>query len=183
VVAAVYLPHVLSVGAGVLGYLPEYVEEEGYDGTSRFRLLRVLVPDDWAVVVAMVVSAALALAAWRVTDPRRPWDTATWLAGAALLVVSPTYHWYALVLVACVALSRRWEWFVLPVAVTAVYLAPDYYGPSAPLQVQLYSACLAVVVVATALRVAAGRGLLDRWHRPAPPGIPDETRTPGPRVP
>jgi hypothetical protein len=176
VVAGVYLPHVLTVGAGVLGYLPEYVEEEGYDGTGRFRLLRLVVPDDWALPAALVVAAAVALLAWRRTDPRRPWDAATWLTGAALLVVSPTYHWYALVLVACVALSGRWEWLVIPVAVTAVYLAPDYYGPSAPLQVQLYSACLAVVVVATGLRSAFSRGRRGR------PRAHDETRTPESRL-
>jgi Glycosyltransferase family 87 len=175
VVAGVYLPHVLTVGAGVLGYLPEYVEEEGYDGTSRFRLLRLVVPDDWALPAALVVAAGVALVAWRRTDPRRPWDTATWLTGAALLVVSPTYHWYALVLVACVALSGRWEWLVIPVAVTAVYLAPDWYGPSAPLQVQLYSACLVVVAAATGLRVAVSR------RRRARARGHDETRTSGAR--
>lgn len=172
VVAAVYLPHVLAVGPGVLGYLPEYVEEEGYDGTDRFRLLRLMVPDEAALPVALVVSAALALVAWRVTDPRQPWDTATWLTGAALLIVSPTYHWYALILVACVALSRRWEWLVIPVAITAVYLAPDYYGPSAPLQVRLYTACLVIVVVVSVLRVALSRRRR-RTH--------DESRTPDPQ--
>jgi hypothetical protein len=168
-VAAVYLPHVLTVGPGVLGYLPEYVTDEGYDGTSRFRLLRLVVPDEWALPAALVVAAALALVALRVTDPRQPWDTATWLTGAALLVVSPTFHWYALILVACVALSRRWEWLVLPVAVTAVYLAPDWYGPSAPLQVQLYSACLGFVVAVTAVRVVGARRR----------AIHDESGTPG----
>lgn len=157
VVAAVYLPYVLTAGPRVLGYLPDYVEDEGYDGTSRFRLLRLVVPDEWSLPVALVVSAGIALVAWRVTDPRQPWDTATWLTGAALLVVSPTFHWYALILVACVALSRRWEWLVLPVAVTAVYLAPDWYGPSGPLQVQLYSACLAFVVAVTAVRASLAR--------------------------
>jgi Glycosyltransferase family 87 len=35
-VGAVYLPHVLAVGGGVLGYLPGYLKEEEYDSGSRF---------------------------------------------------------------------------------------------------------------------------------------------------
>lgn len=167
----VYLPHVLGVGAGVLGYLPGYLEQEGYAGTRRFRLVTELVPDEWTLWVALGLSLLVAvLAAWW-TDPRRPWDTATWLTGSALLIASPTYHWYAIILVACVALSRRWEWLVLPVAIYAVYLAPDYYGPSAPLQVRLYTGCLAVVWVVAVLR------LVGRLRR----SDPDEANDPDQR--
>lgn len=148
-----YLPHLLAVGSLVVGFLPGYLAQEGYDGTRRFHLVRLVVPDAAAPWVAVGLGAVIAVVAWRLADPRRPWVVATWLSGAALLVVSPTYHWYALTLVACVALSRRVEWLLLPAAIYVVYLAPDYYdASSARLQVGLYSSCLAVVLGAAALR-------------------------------
>lgn len=167
-----YLPHLLAVGSLVVGFLPGYLSQEGYDGTRRFHLLRLLVPDPAAPGVAAGVGAVIALIAWRLADPRQPWLVATWLSGAALLVVSPTYHWYALTLVACVALSRRVEWLLLPAAIYAVYLAPDYWdASSARLQVFLYSTCLGVVVAAAAVRRGRRtRGLLVRLlgSRPSP---------------
>src|SRR5205823_14184397 len=42
VVAASYLPHVLAAGGKVVGYLPGYLAEEGYDGTGRFPVIRLL---------------------------------------------------------------------------------------------------------------------------------------------
>jgi len=152
-VALPYLPHLLAVGTLVVGFLPGYLSQEGYDGTRRFNLVRLLVPDAAAPWVAVSLGAVIALIAWRLADPRRPWLVATWLSGAAMLVVSPTYHWYTLTLVACVALSRRVEWLLLPAAIYAVYLAPDYYdSSSARLQVRLYSSVLAVVLAAAAVR-------------------------------
>lgn len=164
-----YLPHLLAVGTLVVGFLPGYLSEEGYDGTRRFRLVRLLVPDAAAPWVAVGLAAVIAVVAWRLADPRHPWRVAMWLSGAALLVVSPTYHWYALTLVACVALSRRVEWLLPPAAIYAVYLAPDYYSSSARLQVWLYSSGLAVVLAAAALRHRRriGRLLGLRPTRPA----------------
>ena len=40
------------------------------------------------------------------------------LVGVVLLVVNPLYAWYALTLVPFVALSRRWEWLVVPFALS-----------------------------------------------------------------
>ena len=43
----VYLPHVLAVGSGVIGFLPGYLQQEGYANGSRFLLLGMLVPGKW----------------------------------------------------------------------------------------------------------------------------------------
>jgi hypothetical protein len=40
----VYLPHVLAVGSGVIGFLPGYLHQEGYADGTRFVLLGMLVP-------------------------------------------------------------------------------------------------------------------------------------------
>jgi hypothetical protein len=102
-VAAVYLPHVLAVGFGVLGYVPGYLHEEGYTDGQRFALLTMVLPPMWAGVAAAVILAGVGLAVLRWTVPERPWLGATTMVGAALLVAAPSYPWYALLLVVLVA--------------------------------------------------------------------------------
>jgi hypothetical protein len=120
VIVALYLPHVLRVGPGVLGYLPGYLDEEGYAGDGRFALLTLLVPPEWAAPVAVVLLAAVAVLAARTTDPDRPWLGAATMTGAAILVATPTYAWYALLLVVLVGLGARTVWLGV---VAAGYLA------------------------------------------------------------
>jgi Glycosyltransferase family 87 len=115
-VAVVYLPHILAVGAGVLGYLPGYLQEEGYDSGTRFALLTAVVPETWAAPLAVLILAAVAVHVARTTDPRRPWDSAATMTGAALLVTTPSYPWYALLLVFLVALGGRAMWLAVGAA-------------------------------------------------------------------
>lgn len=115
-VAVVYLPHVFAVGAGVLGYLPGYLHEEGYDRGARFALLTTIVPEAWAAPVAVTVLAAVAVQVTRTTDPERPWGGAATMTGVALLVTTPSYPWYALLLVLLVALGRRGAWLAVAAA-------------------------------------------------------------------
>ncbi len=125
VVAAAYLPYVLASGTGVIGYLPGYLHEEGYDqgAVGRFALLRLVLPDAWAGPAAVVVIALAALyVLWR-GDPARPWRGALLVTGTAFLVTSPAFYWYALLVIALVALDGRWEWLAVPVAGTVLYLA------------------------------------------------------------
>ncbi|MBX6750550.1 MAG: DUF2029 domain-containing protein [Micromonosporaceae bacterium] len=119
-VAAAYAPHLLAVGPDVIGYLPGYVQEEGYASGSRFGLLTLLVPDRWAGVLAVVVLAAVAVAVARTSDPDRPWLGGATMTGAALLVATPAYAWYALLLVMLVGLGARTVWLGV---VAAGYLA------------------------------------------------------------
>ena len=106
VIVALYVPHLLRVGPDVLGYLPGYLAEEGYSSGSRFALLTLVIPAPWAGAVAVSVLAAIALFVGRTTDPDRPWIGAATMTGAALLVTTPAYAWYALLLVLMIGFAR-----------------------------------------------------------------------------
>lgn len=124
-VALAYLPYVAMSGPGVLGYLPGYLHEEGYEPgrVRRFALLRLLLPDAAAGVAAAVVLVVIGVYVWRRGDPDRPWRGALLLTGTALLLFSPSYPWYSLLVIALVALDGRWEWLTITLAGTALYLA------------------------------------------------------------
>ncbi|NUS09221.1 MAG: DUF2029 domain-containing protein [Nonomuraea sp.] len=128
VVAASYLPYVLASRGSVLGYLSGYVTEEGYDTAGsggRYALLRLLLPDSWAPPAALALLAALLLHVLVRGDPVRPWRGALVLTGTAFLLLTPGYSWYALLVVALVALDGRWEWLGVPAAGAAAYLGAD----------------------------------------------------------
>ncbi|GIG56826.1 hypothetical protein Lfu02_11980 [Longispora fulva] len=163
-VAAVYLPHVLAVGAGVLGYIPGYLTEEGYANGSRFALLTTVLPGSWATPVAALLLAGAAVWTMSRSDPDRPWDAAVRLVGAALLVTTPGYSWYAILLVLLVALSGRAEWLAVALAGQLALHAPDLHLAPAPAQRLGYGAALLTVL---AVGVARRRGL-GRAPRPAP---------------
>lgn len=148
-VAAVYLPFVLVGGTDVLGYLPGYLAEERYSDGSRFVLIAALVPGPAATWVALAVLGVAAVLAWWRADADRPWHAQTVLAGVVLLVVNPLYAWYGLVLLPLVALSRRWEWLAVPLALsinTGVAPRPLVLGVAA-----------AVVAAGSVLRLVRAR--------------------------
>ncbi|MFE6685815.1 glycosyltransferase family 87 protein [Streptomyces sp. NPDC057743] len=157
-VALLYLPYLLASGAQVLGYLPGYLQEEGYASghVQRFALLRLLLPDAAAGAAAVVLLALLAGYVWLRGDPERPWHGALLTTGATLLLVSPNYPWYALPVVALVALDGRGEWLAVPLAAAVLYLA----GPlliGFPLQAVTYGAAAAAVATGAFLRANEGR--------------------------
>ncbi|MFE6686260.1 glycosyltransferase 87 family protein [Streptomyces sp. NPDC057743] len=157
-VALAYLPYVLASGAGVLGYLPGYLHEEGYDpgDVRRFALLRLLLPDAAAGATAAAALGVIALYVWWRGDPQRPWRGALLLTGTTLLLLSPNYPWYSLLVVALVALDGRWEWLTLTLAGTALYLAGRLL-PGFPLQACAYGAAGLAVIVGASLRSSATR--------------------------
>ncbi len=147
-----YLPYVVLSGVGVIGYLPGYLREEGYDQGGRFGLLALAqVPESWRGPVAAVALAGLSLAVALRGDPSRPWRGALTVTGTALLLATPSYPWYSLLLLALAALEGRWEWLGVPAAGMAEYLLGG--GAQQP----AYAAALALVLVGTGLRRAAGR--------------------------
>ncbi|THA83013.1 glycosyltransferase family 87 protein [Streptomyces sp. A0592] len=158
-VILVYLPYVLLSRGSVFGYLSGYVEEEGYDDPSagsRYSLLRMVLPDSWAFPVLLVIVAAVSLYVMRRGDPRRPWSGALLVTGWAFLLLTPGYSWYALLLIALVALDGRWEWLGVPLAGAAVYvLAPTFgYGPA--LTNLAYGAAAALVLAMSRIRRRTG---------------------------
>ncbi|MGY4388401.1 glycosyltransferase 87 family protein [Streptomyces virginiae] len=154
-VVLAYLPYILLSHGSVFGYLGGYVEEEGYDDASagsRYSLLRLVLPDTWAFPVLLVIVAAVSLyVMWR-GDPRRPWSGALLVTGWSFVLLTPGYSWYALLLIALVALDGRWEWLGIPLAGAAVYvLAPTlHFQPS--LSNIAYGAAAALVLVMTWVR-------------------------------
>src|SRR6516225_2710810 len=100
----VYTPHVLSVGGKVIGFLPGYLQQEGYTNGTRFGIVGLVVTGKLAMAMAVLILAAVAFAVLQFTDPDRPWQGALMMTGAALAVTTPHYEWYALLLVMLVAL-------------------------------------------------------------------------------
>ena len=168
--AIVYLPHVLAVGSGVIGFLPGYLHEEGYANGTRFLLLGMLVPGKWGFAAAFVVLGTVALTVLLRGDPDRPWRGAVVMTGAALAVTTPPFPWYALLLVMLVAFDGRAEWLAFAMV---RYLAvssplPGVHVPVLDTERAGYGLALAVVTV----------GALIRWRRaravvpPAPAAVP-----------
>ncbi|MCC3772705.1 glycosyltransferase 87 family protein, partial [Streptomyces sp. UNOC14_S4] len=125
VVAAGYLPYVLASDGSVLGYLSGYTREEGYDDATvknRYALLRLVLPDTWALPAALAVLAVVVAYVLRRGDPDRPWRGSLLVTGWAFLLLTPGYSWYALLLVALVALDGRWEWLAVAAAGAAKYV-------------------------------------------------------------
>jgi alpha-1,6-mannosyltransferase len=113
VVGLLYLPY-LSVGAGVLGFLPAYLGEEHLDKGEGFWLLATVEqlagPLAWARPLYLAAGAALlgglALAVPFGRDQRLEARLRRlfWLAFAFLLLLSPNLPWYYLLLLPYVAL-------------------------------------------------------------------------------
>ncbi|CAA9373516.1 MAG: hypothetical protein AVDCRST_MAG75-308 [uncultured Propionibacteriaceae bacterium] len=109
VVIAGYIPHLLLVGGLVVGFLPGYWREEGYDGARRFALLLWL-PEAWRTAVALIIAGLLAgYAFWR-SRHEPVLVTCCWLYGCSFLVATPIYAWYALPFVVLVIMAGRLEW-------------------------------------------------------------------------
>ncbi|MFI7641691.1 glycosyltransferase 87 family protein [Nonomuraea sp. NPDC049400] len=153
VVALSYLPYVLASGASVAGYLPGYLKEERYDGPgggNRYVILRLVMPDSWAPYVAIALLGLVVLLVLRYGDADRPWQGALLVSGSLLLLFTPGYSWYALLVVALAAMDGRWEWLGVALAGAVAYTA----GPAAPdsLGTPFYAAAALAVLIGWAVR-------------------------------
>ncbi|MFJ4775717.1 glycosyltransferase 87 family protein [Streptomyces sp. NPDC088762] len=160
-----YLPYVLLSHGSVFGYLGGYVDEEGYDDPSagsRYALLRLLLPDSWAVPVLVAAMAGVSLhVMWR-GNPQRPWSGALLVTGWAFALLTPGYSWYALLLIALAALDGRPEWLGVALAGAAVYVLGPVFGFRAALTATAYGAAVLLVLLASAVR---------RWRGPDRPSL------------
>jgi Glycosyltransferase family 87 len=127
---AVYIPHLLRVGAKVVGFLPGYLQQENYTTGTRYGIIGLFIIGPLASVVAMLILAAIALAVLEFADPDRPWQGALYMTAGALAVTTPHYQWYSLLLVMLVALDGRPEW--LAFAAGGYYAAEAYMGRYTP---------------------------------------------------
>jgi hypothetical protein len=158
-----YLPHVLVVGTGVLGFLPQYLRVEGYDQGSRFLLLAALgLHGTAAKAVAACVLGAVTVAVLR-CDPRRvPVERAAlWLVGAAFLVATPAQPWYGVLLVVLAIIAGRLEWLAVPAAGYALYLSlfTEVPGDAWTFRVSAYASAAIIVLACGVARAALGGGV------------------------
>jgi hypothetical protein len=126
----VYLPHVLAVGSGVIGFLPGYLAAQGYTSGSRFQLLSLIAPGRWAGAAAVAVLALAGLAVLRRADPDQPWRGAVVMTGTALAVTTPWIMWYSMLLVALVALISFDDWLRIvgaPLALLLIHFAESQF--------------------------------------------------------
>ncbi|MBN6056530.1 DUF2029 domain-containing protein [Nonomuraea sp. RK-328] len=153
VVGLAYLPFILASQGQVVGYLPGYVKEERYgtpaDG-NRYVVLRLVMPDSWAPYAAVLLLALVVLHVLRHGDPERPWHGALVVSGSLLLLFTPGYSWYALLVVALAARDGRWEWLGVALAGAVAYVAGPaaHPGPATP----FYAAAVLAVLIGRAVR-------------------------------
>ncbi len=125
VVVLGYVPHLVVAGRAVVGFLPGYLQQEGYASGSRLILLSHLLPRPFDSLVGLLLLAAVAVRCCRRSDLLRPELTAVTMCGATFVVVTPGYGWYGAILVGLVAMTAHWEWLPIAFAPSASYL----YGP------------------------------------------------------
>jgi hypothetical protein len=170
VVGLVYLPHVAAVGTGVVGFLPQYLQVEGYDQGSRFLLLAGLgLHGTAAKAVAVCVLGGVAVAVLRSDPDRVPVErAAAWLVGTALLVATPAQPWYGVLLAVLAILAGRPEWLAVPVAGYALYLSlfTAVPGDAWTFRVSAYGAAALVVLTAALVRGARTGVALRAVRRP-----------------
>ncbi|MEO5781112.1 MAG: glycosyltransferase family 87 protein, partial [Arthrobacter oryzae] len=121
-----YVPYLAAAGAGVLGFLPGYLKEEGYSQSVgiRFGLAQIISAGPWPPALSAAALAVIALGVLRQTRAANVWDQQTVMIGLTLLIVSPNYPWYALMLLPFIVLSRRWEYVAVILALDFIYMAP-----------------------------------------------------------
>ncbi len=154
-VALVYLPHVLAVGTAVIGYLPGYLQEEKYGSGGRLLLLGEVLPHPVDTVVGAVLVAGVGV--WAMSRRRRgpadaPQRSAVVVVGVTFLVFTPTYGWYAGLLLALVAWTGALEWVPVVYAATFTYLIHSDLDPLVYLVAALLTAAVAAARHADSLR-------------------------------
>lgn len=167
VIVLLYAPY-LSVGVGVLGFLPQYLGEEKLESGSGFWLLQVArwltgdprMPMTHYLAAFFAVLAALALrAGFREGGPiAATVADINVLLLAFLFLLSPDYPWYFLMLVPFVALTGSWPAWAMTVGAFVLY-DPWLFDPDVRIQVRdtvVYGTATA------AMLAAAGRAWRSR---------------------
>jgi hypothetical protein len=168
VLALGYLPY-LRGAEDVLGFLPGYLEQEGYTSGTRSILLRRLgLEQPW---LPLLVGGLVLVAAMR---SRLPAPTrAAWVMGAAIVIATPPYAWYAAPLIAlAVAGGAGWMWPLLAMGWEAAYISLFFRPFDVRLSTHLRFAIslLAVGLLLAAIRSGRARRAL-LWQPPRLPGV------------
>ena len=164
-VALSYLPHVLAIGPDVLGYLPGYLREEQYISGGRFLLLDPWLPNPLVPVAAALVLGVAALWVYRHTDADTPEDSAVVMAGVVFLASTPSYGWYALLLLALIVMSGAVEWLPAAIVPSFFYLIDSDFHLGAAFGSAMYGGAGLASLVWFALR----RFPVRTWQGPGRP--------------
>ena len=159
VAALLYLPY-LSVGAGVLGFLPTYVMEEQFDTDWGFWLVSAFQsfagPTAWALPVYLAAAAAvvgvlaLAVPFGRDQGLEAKLRRLFWLLLAFLMLLSPNLPWYYMVLLPFVALLGPAPGWAATICCFVLY---DVVGPGIAVDFAVRDTVLNLAVL-TALAIA-----------------------------
>jgi hypothetical protein len=173
VIATAFLAYVpyLSVGSGVLGYLWGYIEEEGLAHGRGFHLLRLTehftghLPGGAlrvyaAVATLVMIGLAVAVAFRKDRSAETAVASLVWLLAAFLILASPHYPWYFLVLVPLLAIHPSATAWVLTLACPVIYNSVPGVGWPA------YEARIAAFTLATAAALAYDGWSLRRKSNP-----------------
>jgi alpha-1,6-mannosyltransferase len=167
-----YLPY-LSVGSGVFSFVPGYVQEEGLASGSGFKLLWLVQlatgPLRFGTVTYLAASAlalsALALAVGFRSDrsARASMRATSWMLIAFLVLISPNYPWYFLVLVPFLALSPSVTAWVLTSASVMFYdVIPNDVLPAYEVRIAVFT---------LAVMCALGHDLWKEWRKDIPVAV------------
>lgn len=149
VIVAGYLPHVLAVGARVVGYLPGYLRDEDYAQGGRFLLAGN------AVVAAVALAAVVT---WVVARrPSAPTASAA-IVGGLLLISTPVQPWYAVTLLAVATVAAAPAWALVAAAAYPYFFAVILDVPRAAAIGRVsYGLALAGILLSRALATTGGR--------------------------
>jgi hypothetical protein len=164
-VTASYLPHLVAVSVLVLGFLPGYWREEGYDTGRRFALLSWL-PEQWRLPVAIGLAAGCAVVAVLRSSREPVLLTCCWLYGCSFLIATPIYVWYALPFVVLVIMAGRLEWLAVW---AALYLA-FVFDRETFVQALAFGIALVIVVLVGLRRWGKARHQSPEGELPLPVG-------------
>jgi hypothetical protein len=160
-IAVVYMPHLMAVGSRVIGFLPGYLNQQGYSTGTGFDIIALAVPGKPATVVAVALLAAIAFAIVKFGDPGQPWRGGLLMTAAALVICTPQFQWYAMLAVMLIALDGHPEWLALP---AGGYLANNAHLTAAVLiphaRVVGYGGGAAIIGAITLIRFLRAHGFL-----------------------
>ena len=157
------LPHVIVVGARVLGYMPGYLKEEHYTSGSRFLLLGLtgLSGRDQIGLGVICLGAAAFTVVRRNMEPA---VALTVLMGALILVTTPVQPWYAITVAGLGCLVDQPWWALLAIAGEPYYAAIILNDPHQVLVGRLsYGLAVAGIVAAARLRSRHRVTVPERW--------------------
>ena len=143
-----YVPHVLAVGSAVVGFLPDYVKQENYLSGGRFLVLSLLVPKRISLDVAVFIIVATLIWAVRRSDPRAPEMTAVATFGVVLMVTTPVYSWYSLMLLALIAMTGWVAWLPMVVGAAISMVAVNLVSDAVTLHLICYTCATVLTLIA-----------------------------------